>query len=110
MKQDLIGINEGRIDRLILDCYDYIEKLNTILNNISTEISNTSNYLDCEVVNELKRKYEEQKLFYSAFSNHLVAYTEKLLDVKNKSLANSSDIAAQVIKDSKEIDIVLPEK
>ena len=110
MEQDLIGINEGKIDQLILDSYDYIERLNTILNNISTEISNTSNCLDCEVVHELKKKYDEQKAYFSIFSNRLVSYTEKLLDVKNKSLMNSSEIASQVIADSKKIDIVLPKK
>ncbi|MBQ8131298.1 MAG: hypothetical protein IJ193_02275 [Bacilli bacterium] len=110
MKQDLIGISEGKIDQLILDSYDYIERLNTILNNISTEINNTSNCLECEAVNELKRKYEEQKAYFSIFSSRLVSYTEKLLDVKNKSLMKSSEIATQVLKDSKNIDIVLPKK
>ena len=108
MLQDVVGIDSEKIDQLALSFYDYIEKLNAILNNISTEINNVSKFLDCKAVNDLKEKYDDQKTNFSSFSARLLDYTDVLLDIKSKYLMKSSDLAAKISLDSRNIDVILP--
>lgn len=100
MREDLIGINSDRVDQLVLDIYDYIEKINSILANITNEVNKASTLLDCNISTDLKNKYKEQQDEFIKYSNRLVSYTEKLISVKTGVSDLSLDLTTKVSKDA----------
>lgn len=110
MREDLIGINSDRVDQLVLDLYDYIEKINGILTSITNEVNKASTILDCEVSNDLKNKYKEQQDEFIKYSNRLVSYTEKLISVKGGVSDLSIDLSNKVSKDAQALRDSIPQK
>lgn len=108
--QELIGVNEDKIDALILDVYDFIEKINGALDKIDSEVDRVCLNNDCSAIQALKTKFSEQRAYFPIINSNLVKYTETLLKVKAGTLDFSSDLAMKIVKDASSVEIPKLEK
>jgi len=103
--QELIGVNDDKIDALILDVYDFIEKINSALNKIESEVDRVSLNCDCSAIRSLKTKFSEQRAYFPIISSDLVKYTEILMKVKARTIDFSSDLGMNIKRDSSKVEI-----
>lgn len=94
--EDLISINESRLDRLVLDIGDHLEKINNILNQINDLILDSKNYFASPVNNKMISVYESMKLNINNFKFNVSTYSSDLIKVKVSFKQKASDIAQQV--------------
>ena len=94
--EDLISINEAKLDRLVLDIGDHLEKINSILNQINDLIYDSKNYFVCPVNNKMVSIYDDMKLNINNFKSNVGTYSTDLLKVKFGFKQRASDIAQHV--------------
>ena len=97
----LIGINEAKLDRLVLDSYDYIEKINTKFDSISNQMDNMFKALGEDNAKAIRSKYNSQKEEYLYAKKLLIYMTEQLINAKNNSKNATVKLVDQVSVDSK---------
>ena len=105
MNRDAVGINEDKINSLVLDIYDYIEKINAILSNIDNEMEKTSTCFKFKTGDSLRKKYSDLRANYSIINKNLMGYTEKLIKVKSKTNEFSKDLKTQIVSEANNIQI-----
>lgn len=98
--KELVGINEDKIDKLVLDIYDYIERINGTLNSIENEINNTASCFDCDSGRELRSKFNNQKPMFSVINDNLMKDTDTLIKVKSSTVDFSRELANQIVNKS----------
>lgn len=79
---NLNGINEIKIDKMVLDLRNYVEKINRTLNQISEVVDDTKNYFLSQSGNLYRTKYDLLEANYSTIKNNLLSYSDDLLKVK----------------------------
>ena len=97
MGQNVVGINEQAIDNLILDIYDYADRINVILNSLEDTFDK---YADCFMdasSSNFKYKLDQLKSNFPIVNNNIKSYADDLIKVKN-SFVNVSVDMAQLIK------------
>ena len=57
MRYNEVGINLDSIDKLILDIYNYAERVNKTLNQISDVVDQTKNFYACESADNYRNKF-----------------------------------------------------
>lgn len=105
MAEELIGINEDEINKLVLSIYDDIEKINGKLNSIDKEMDTLSSCFDCSAGKQLQQKYSGQKAMFQTVSSNLLKYTEQLLKVKERTVDFDKDTKTDILKVAKSVDI-----
>ena len=105
MEQNTIGISEDKIDKLVLDLYDYIEKRNNIFNNITNEMDQVSTILNTSAGRTLTAKFNNQKAMFPIVNDNLVKITELLIATKQKTIDFSKDLASQINKNAGMVEI-----
>lgn len=103
MRQDVVGINEQAINKLIMDIYDCADRINIILNSIDDIVAGTSSYFVNESANNFRRKFEQLKLNFPTVNYNIKSYAEDLTKLKN-SYSNIIDDAKHIVK--KNIDLI----
>lgn len=101
--EDLISINEEAIDKLVLEIYDYSERINNILNQISDLVNYSSTYFKGQISNDIIGKYNNLKLSLDNVKNNIASYSSDLVMVKNKFRNKASDIALEVKRQASNI-------
>lgn len=79
---NLNGINETKLDKMILDLRNYVEKINRTLNQISEVVDDTKNYFSSQSGNLYRKKYSLLEANFSTIKNNLLSYSDDLLKVK----------------------------
>lgn len=97
MRYNEIGINIDSIDKLILDIYNYAERINKTLNQVSDVVDQTKNFYDCETATNYRNKFNDFKTNFSIMNENLKSYAEDLIKLKNRYQNVDSNIT-EVIK------------
>lgn len=84
MRYNKIGVNIDSIDKLILDIYNYAEKINKTLNQISTVVEQTKSFYDCDVADDYRNKFNNFKTNFKIINKNVQGYAEDLIKLKNK--------------------------
>lgn len=101
MGNNVIGINETEINKLITEINDCSNKIKNIFQQINDQISNTKNFYDCKSATTLRNKYYILNDDYIVVLNNLSSYSRDLLNLKLKYVNNISSISAKIIKDAR---------
>lgn len=97
MEQNVVGVNEQVIDKLILDIYDYADRANIILNSIEDIIDNVPSYYVDSCSNNFRYNYEQLRQNFPIVVNNIKSYASDLVKVKN-SFINNNDAASQLVR------------
>lgn len=84
MRYTEIGINVDTIDKLILDIYNYAEKINKTLNQISEVVDQTKTFYECDTANNYRNKFNSFRTNFVVIDKNLKSYAEDLIKLKNK--------------------------
>ena len=97
------GIDEEGLNKLALELFDYVEKLNRILNSIDTIISDSALYYTSVSANILRRRFNNTKVNFPIVKENIMGYKDDLIRVKRNFSNISTDIAAMILRDSNQI-------
>ena len=101
--EDLISINEGALDKLILDLYDYSEKINSILNQISDLVNYSSTYFKGQQSVDIIKKYNNLQVSLENLKYNISDYSADLVKVKSRFKNTSSDLTLEVNRQTSNI-------
>lgn len=96
MRYTNIGINVDSVDKLILDIYNYAEKINKTLNQISDIMDQTRNNCMLDEINVLVNKFESFKANFPVVNKNLISYANDLIILKNKYQNIDMDLTQKV--------------
>lgn len=98
MRYNEIGINIDSVDKLILDIYNYAEKINKTLNQISEVVDETKNFYDCEVADNYRNKFNNFKANFNIINKNIISYSDDLIKLKNRYQTVNNDIGQTIKK------------
>ncbi len=101
MSNNVIGINETEINKLITEINDCSNKIKNIFQQINDQISNTKNFYDCKSATTLRNRYYKLDDDYIIVLNNLSSYSRDLLNLKLRYANNISNVSTQIIKDAR---------
>ena len=90
------GINEIALDKVIVDIYDYCDKLRFILSQINDLVAGTSDYYKCSEADAFRRKYEIFSRNFPTLLDSVISYAEDLVGVKTNYTRINEDITTLV--------------
>lgn len=95
-ENEVNGIVENSLDRLILDVCDCADNLNGILNSIDEEIYILLGSVTSSVSNQFVAVYEEMKKNYKVVNENILSYGTDYAKVKNAYIDRNSSMVRQV--------------
>lgn len=100
---NIIGINEEGLDKVVLDFYNYIEIINKKFIEISDIVEKLNNDFQSDCGTELLRKMNNSITLFEEVNTKLTNYADELSNVKMKYQDVSSNIANDTIKHSNDL-------
>lgn len=97
MRYNEVGINIDSVDKLILDIYNYAEKIGKTLDQISDTVSDTKEFYKCSAATEYRNKFNDFKANFKTVRQNVNSYAEDLIKLKNR-YQNINDDLTQTIK------------
>lgn len=82
MQDNLNGVNETSIDKLIMDICDLVERMNGTLNCMDELIDGTANYFVCENAHLFRQSFATVKNNFPIVNQNILEYTTDLVKVK----------------------------
>lgn len=79
---DTSGINEKGLDSLILKLTDTADQIHALLNNIDSLVAGTAEYFACDMGDEFRKHFEEQRPNFETICDNIITYSNDLVKVK----------------------------
>ena len=76
------GINEKGLDSLILKLKDTADQIHLLLNDIDGLVADSAEYFICDVGNEFRRHFAEQRPNFETICDNIITYSNDLVKVK----------------------------
>jgi len=97
MRYNEAGINIDSVDKLILDIYNYAERINKTLNQITDVVDKTKTIYNCDAANNYRNKFESFRVNFNIVDKNIKSYADDLIKLKNR-YQNIGDKAVETIK------------
>ena len=94
MNANTVGINEQKIDKLVLDINNYAERINNVLNNMEDLVNSTNSFFLEEVGNEFRNNFKQLSSNFPTVKTNILSYSQDLIKVKlnyQKTVVNIVD-------------------
>lgn len=95
---NISGINEESLDKLVLNFYNYIETIDKNFDNISDVIEKLESSYNSDCINELLKKMSNSQNLFKQVNNKLFNYVNELSDIKLKYQDISDNITTIIRK------------
>lgn len=105
MRYTNLGVNIDGIDKLILDIYNYAEKINNTLTQISNVVEDTKNNYNSNNSIEFINKFKNLEDCFSVVNANIISYADDLIKLKNKYQILDEDLTQKVKLSISKIDI-----
>lgn len=99
------GINEEKLGNLILDIYDYADKVNQILNNIDELILKSNSYFKCDSSDRVRNRYQELTFNFATLKQNMLNCASDLVKAKYRYQGMDGDVKQVALKGISNIDI-----
>lgn len=96
MQNDVVGVNEKGIDNLILEIYDYVEKIKGQLNQFEDLVDSTKNFYQSESGENFRNRFVELKDNFQVVNDNILSYSVELSRVKEKHYGISIDLSNEL--------------
>ena len=90
MKSNIIGVNSEKLKSLILEIYDYRDKISKILDDSSILIDSTSEFYSTNDGDEMRKKFKKYEEYFTTFLTNIENYG-KDLEVVLTNFKNNSE-------------------
>ena len=102
-KADIFGINEPKLDLMILEIAETMNRISNKFNNIETLIHDTKTYFVCESGNLFRNSFSNNKDNFQAINRNILSYSGDLVKVKKRFQMVTSETTTQVLQAKSEI-------
>jgi len=102
MEKDIIAINRDTLKKLILDIYDYRDKLSKILEDAELVVESTKSFYQTADAEEFRKKFKQLSSNFPIFLENIKSYgedLEKVLSIYKENDLKSVDIFDKMIYD-----------
>lgn len=92
--EKLVGINEAKLDSLILQIGEFAERINNKFNLIEQLVSESSSYFQCDPGTDFRLKFNSTKSNFEIVNKNILNMAADLVSVKSmmhKTNANAID-------------------
>lgn len=96
MRYNEVGINLDSVNKLILDIYNYTERINKTLNQISDVVEQTQTFYKGVEADNYRNKFKNFEMNFKVVNKNMISYAEDLIKLKNR-YQNMSDEMTQKI-------------
>ena len=90
------GINDQKIDKLILDIYEINEKVRKTLDQISETMEKTKTSWKSSEANQLRNTYDNFKTNYNIIVKNINSYAEDFTKLKNSYKRNDIEMGKKI--------------
>ena len=97
---EISGISEVGLNKLITDIYDYADASNRIINQINDLVYSTSEFFRSDSGDLYRKKFSRLCEEHSTIKNNILSYTSDFANVK-AHYKNRNIVAADIIKSGK---------
>lgn len=101
MIKDFSGINEEGIDKLIQDIYNCAENIHKAIQTITDSIDQTDDALITDLAEEIRLKYDNNKVIFQNISEKIERYNDVLLSAKIRYQNLNTDIVTKLKSEDK---------
>lgn len=96
MRYNKIGIDVDSIDKLILDIYNYNDKISKTLNQISEVVDQTKSFYVSSAATDFRNKFNSFSANFPIISKNLISYADDLIKLKNRYQIIDDDLTNKV--------------
>lgn len=105
MRYNEIGINEDTINKLILDIYDYAEKISQTLDQVTNEVTLTKSFYKSSAASAYRNDFNNFKTNFSIINKNIISYAEDLTKLKNRYKRIDQNMSATIKKTTNNIEV-----
>lgn len=98
MRYNKIGIDVDSIDKLVLDIYNYADKISKTLNQISEVVDRTKSFYVSSASNDFRNKFNSFSANFPTINKNIVSYADDLIKLKNRYQTIDEDLTQTVRK------------
>lgn len=97
------GVNEEKLDKLVIEIYDYADKIKSILNEVDDLVTSTNNFFICDSGTEFRNKFNTLKTNFSNVNGNIISYAEDLVNAKISFQKIDSDLSIKTREEAKRV-------
>lgn len=79
---DIIGINERRLELLATKIFEYADQTNKIFNQLQSLVDETGNYFISDEGTLFRKKLKQQAIHYYTVNQNLLSYANDFIKLK----------------------------
>ncbi len=99
MKQsDVIGINEEKLDQLIIEIGDAADRINNKFNLLERLVADTSSFFECEVGDRYRNNFNLTKANFAIVNKNILAMSSELVKAKMRLYKLEDNVKVQFSK------------
>lgn len=102
---NISGIDDEKLGYLVLDIYDYVDRINQVLNQIDEIMLLSDNYFKCESADKIRNHYKELKDNFPILKENIMNCSESLIKVKHQYTNIDSELKKVALQGINKIDI-----
>lgn len=88
-----MGIDEKRLELLATKIFEYVDKANSVFNNIQNIVDDSASYFVSEEATAFRNKLKQQASYYYIVNQNLLSYASDLIKVKATFANKAVDIS-----------------
>ncbi len=97
------GVNEEKLDKLVIEIYDYADKIKLILNEVDDLVASTNNFFICDSGTDFRNKFNTLKTNFSIVNGNIISYAEDLVNAKISFQKIDSDMSIKTREEAKKV-------
>lgn len=90
MNDVVVGINESKIDALILEIIEIANRVNDKFYQIEDNINDTQKYFKCSQADEFRKKFKELSSNFTNIKSNIVSISNDLIEIKKRYISSNS--------------------
>lgn len=100
---DIFGVNEPKLDKLVLDIGETAERISNKFNLIEQLVCDTSLFYECESGNVFRTDFEKIKDNFPVVNRNILTYSADLVRVKERVYLTEDTISRNLSQDRAKI-------
>ena len=82
MDANVVGINEQKIDKLVINVNNYVERIINVLNNMEDLVNSTEVFFQEEIGNEFRSNFKQLSSNFPIVKTNILSYSHDMIQVK----------------------------
>lgn len=99
-----IGVDNQAIDNLVLNIYDYADRLKKQLDDVETLVYDTSNYYHDQAADSCRKKFNSIKESFPVIYENVISYADDLVKLKSSLKQKDEAISVEITNASKNLE------